>query len=52
MQIWVPDTRAEGFAEECARQVARAAAADRTDPELMSFVDAALDDLSELEDWN
>ena len=52
IQIWVPDTRAEGFPEECARQVARAAAADRADPQLMSFVDAALDDLADLEDWN
>ena len=51
-QIWVPDTRAEGFAEECARQVALAAAADRADPEHMSFVDAALDDLADLGDWN
>ena len=52
IQIWVPDTRAEGFAEECARQVARAAAADAADPQLMNFVDAALDDLAELGDWN
>ena len=52
LQIWVPDTRAEGFAEECARQVARAAAAGRTDPELMSFVNAALNDLTDLGDWN
>ena len=44
-QIRLPDTRAEGFAEECARQVTLAAAADRADSELMSFVDAALDDL-------
>ena len=52
VQIWVPDTRAEGFAEECARQVRQAAVADRADPELMSFVDAALDDLADLGDWN
>ena len=52
VQIWVPDTGAEGFAEECARQVALAAARDRADPELMSFVDAALEDLAELGDWN
>ncbi len=31
VQIWVPDTRSEGFAEECARQTALAAAADRAD---------------------
>ena len=52
IQIRVPDTRAEGFAEECALQVARAAAADRADPELMRFADAALEDLAELGDWN
>ena len=47
VQFWVPDTRAEGFAEECARQATLAAAADRSDPELTSFVDAALDDLGD-----
>ena len=52
VQIWVPDTRVEGFAEECARQVAQAAVADRADPALVSFADAALDDLAELGDWN
>ena len=49
VQIWVPDTRAEGFAESCARQTALAAAADRADPGLMSFLDAALRDLG---DWH
>ena len=49
MQIWVPDVRAPGFADECARQASLAAAADRADPDLMSFLDAALDDLG---DWN
>ena len=48
VQVWVPDTRVEGFAEECTRQVALAAAADRADPELTSFLDAALDDIG---DW-
>ena len=41
----------DDFAEECVRQVARAAAADRADPELMNFIDAALDDLADLRDW-
>lgn len=45
VQIWVPDTRAAGFAEECARQTAVVAAADRADPELMAFLDAAADEL-------
>ena len=49
MQIWVPDVRAPGFADECARQASLAAASDRADPDLMSFLDAALDDLG---DWN
>ena len=48
VQIWVPDVRAPGFADECARQASLAAAADRADPDLMSFLDAALDDLG---DW-
>ena len=49
VQIWVPDTRADGFADACARQTALAAAADRADPRLMSFLDAALRDLG---DWH
>ena len=49
VQIWVPDTRAPGFAEECGRQTALAAASDRADPGLIRFVDAALDDLGNWE---
>ncbi len=47
IQIWVPDTRAFGFAEECARQAVVVDAANRADPELMQFMDAAADDLAE-----
>lgn len=47
IQIWVPDTRAPGFAEECARQAAIVDAANRADPELMEFMDAAAADLAE-----
>ena len=47
VQIWVPDTRAPGFTEECARQAAIVDAADRADPELMAFLDAAAADLGE-----
>ena len=47
VQIWVPDTRAPGFAEEYARQAAIADAANRNDPELMDFPDAAAADLAE-----
>lgn len=49
VQVWVPDTRAPGFAEECRRQTALAAASDRADPELTGFVDAALEDLGNWE---
>ena len=45
MQLWVPDSRAPGFAEECRRQTALAAASDRADADLGGFLDAALDDL-------
>ncbi|UMY17291.1 antitoxin MazE family protein [Methylobacterium organophilum] len=42
VQIWVPDTRAPGFAQECRRQSGVVAAADAADPELGGFMDAAL----------
>ena len=45
VQIWVSDTRTPGFADECRRQTALAAASDRADPDLARFVDAALEDL-------
>lgn len=44
VQIWVPDTRRAGFAEECHRQSLLAIAADSNDAELMEFMDAALED--------
>lgn len=47
VQIWVPDTRRPGFAEECKRQSALAAAADRSDPEMLDLLDAALADLDD-----
>ena len=47
VQIWVPDTRAPGFAEECARQAAIVNEANRADHELMEFMDAAAADLAE-----
>lgn len=46
VQIWVPDTRRPGFAEECRRQSLIVAAADAADAELTSFLDAALVDLA------
>ncbi|MTE00098.1 DUF3018 family protein [Paracoccus sp. YIM 132242] len=44
VQIWIPDTRRPGFDAECRRQAAVAAQADRADPALGDFLDAALDD--------
>lgn len=45
VQIWVPDTRRPGFVEECRRQSLVVAAADATDDDLTTFLDAALADL-------
>lgn len=47
VQIWVPDTRRPGFAAECHRQAMAAAAADRSDADLVSLLDVALADLDE-----
>ncbi|TPG39470.1 DUF3018 family protein [Roseomonas nepalensis] len=49
LQIWVPDTRRPGFAEECRRQGMVVAAADAADEDLMGFLDAALGNLDEEE---
>ncbi len=47
IQIWVPDTQAPGFLEECRRQSALVAIADRADTQLTSFLDDALADLDD-----
>ncbi|ESZ15251.1 antitoxin MazE family protein [Mesorhizobium sp. L48C026A00] len=47
VQIWVPDTRRPGFAEECRRQSLVVAAADEADHDLGAFMDAALADLDD-----
>ncbi|MGO4439791.1 antitoxin MazE family protein [Rhizobium sp. RAF56] len=47
VQIWVPDTRRPGFADECRRQARAVAAADATDHDLDAFMDAVLADLSD-----
>ena len=47
VQIWVPDTRRPGFAEECRRQAFVVAAADAADPDLGGFLDAALAGLAD-----
>jgi len=45
VQIWVPDTRLPGFAQECRRQSRLAARADAADPDLQRFMDEALVDV-------
>ncbi|MDE0173291.1 MAG: antitoxin MazE family protein [Defluviicoccus sp.] len=47
VQIWVPDARKPGFAEECRRQSRIVAEADLADPDLLETMDAALADVSE-----
>lgn len=44
VQIWLPDLRKPGLAEECRRQSAIAAAADHEDRELFDFMDAVFAD--------
>ncbi|MGQ7019992.1 antitoxin MazE family protein [Vibrio cholerae] len=48
VQIWVPDTRRPGFAEECRRQCLLAAQADSADAEIQSLLDESLADM---DDW-
>ena len=45
VQLWVPDTRRPGYAEECRRQCLLAAGADAADEDLQQFMDAALADM-------
>ena len=45
VQIWVPDTRRPGFAEECRRQCRLVAQADMADPAIQHFLDEALADI-------
>jgi hypothetical protein len=47
LQIWVPDTRRPGFAEECRRQSRVVASADAADRDLSVFMDATLADLGD-----
>jgi len=44
VQIWVPDTRAPGFAEEYRRQAALVGAADLANKEEMAFLEAAAEE--------
>lgn len=47
LQIWIADSRKPGFDEECRRQSRIAAAADRVDPDLLHFLDAAARDMDD-----
>ena len=47
LQIWVPDTRRPGFAEECRRQSQMVAQADMADTDMLDVLDAVLLDLGE-----
>jgi hypothetical protein len=47
VQIWVPDTRRPGFAEECRRQSLAVAAADEAGRDLQGFLNSALADLDD-----
>ena len=40
VQLWVPDTRAHGFAEECRRQSRAAARNKRAESEVMTWIEA------------
>ncbi len=44
VQIWVPDTRHPGFAEECRHQSLLVAQADSADMPMQQFMDDALSD--------
>lgn len=47
IQIWVPDTRRPGFAQECRRQSRVVAQADVADQSVQELMDAALSDLDD-----
>ena len=40
IQMWVPDTRAQGFAQECRRQSLAAARSKRAESEVMTWIEA------------
>jgi len=46
VQIWAPDTRRRGFAEECQRQCRLASQADMADAAIRQFMDEALADVT------
>ena len=50
VQIWVPDSRRAGFADECKRQSRLVAKADARDAALAQDMDAALADIFDGDD--
>jgi len=40
VQLWVPDTRADGFAQECRRQSRAAARNRRGENQIMEWIEA------------
>ena len=44
VQLWIPDTRARGFAEECRRQSRAAAKNKRAEGEVLQWIAANHDD--------
>jgi len=48
VQIWVPDTRRPGFADECRRQSRLVVQADMADTDMQNFMDEAL---AEVDGW-
>jgi len=43
VQVWLPDTRARGFAEECRRQSLAARRVSRAERDAMTWVESASD---------
>ena len=43
VQLWVPDTRARGFADECRRQSRAAARHRRAETEVMNWIEGTRD---------
>lgn len=48
VQIWVPDTRRPGFAEECRNQSLAVAESDKADEQLERLMDGAV---AEVDGW-
>ena len=43
VQLWVPDTRARGFARECRRQSALAGSEGRLENDVMNWIESGRD---------